>query len=163
MIRNIKYEMEKTLIAFLAALSLIACQTNKPSDPGSEAKLQFHKWSPTPPMGWNSWDAYGPTVVESEVKANADYMAKYLKKYGWEYIVVDIRWYVENDKSGGYNEDDPIYVLDDYGRLIPALNRFLRDSARGSGICMALLQENPGYRNTIIPCFSYMLHGILIL
>jgi len=29
----------------------------------------------TPPMGWNSWDCYGTTVTEAEVKANADYMA----------------------------------------------------------------------------------------
>ena len=75
-------------------------------------------------MGWNSWDCYGPTVFEYEVKANADYMAKYLKKYGWEYIVVDIRWYVENDKSHGYNEKDAIFVMDEYGRFPPALNRF---------------------------------------
>ena len=61
--------------------------------------VDFHEWAPTPPMGWNSWDCYGPTVTEAEVKANADYMAKYLKNYGWKYIVVDIRWYVANDKS----------------------------------------------------------------
>ena len=30
----------------------------------------------TPPMGWNSWDCYGTTVTEAEVKANADYMAQ---------------------------------------------------------------------------------------
>ena len=29
----------------------------------------------TPPMGWNSWDSFGTTVTEAEVKANADYMA----------------------------------------------------------------------------------------
>ena len=55
-------------------------------------------------MGWNSWDCYGPTVREKEIKSNADYMAKYLKEYGWEYVVVDIRWFVENTKSGGYNQ-----------------------------------------------------------
>lgn len=82
-------------------------------------------------MGWNSWD-YGPTVVEDEVKANADYMAKYLKKFGWQYIVIDIRWYVENDKSGGYNEVDPRYVMDEYGRYLPALNRF-PSAANGKG------------------------------
>ena len=86
--------------------------------------LEFHKWAKNPPMGWNSWDCYGPTVVESEVKANTDYMAKNLKKFGWEYIVVDIRWYVENDKSGGYNQTNPVYVMDEYGRLMPAINRF---------------------------------------
>jgi alpha-galactosidase len=92
----------------------------------------FHQWAAAPPMGWNSWDCYGPTVVESEVKANADYMAKYLKKAGWEYIVVDIRWYVGNDKAHGYNENDPDYVLDGYGRFQPAINRF-PSAAGGKG------------------------------
>lgn len=84
----------------------------------------FQSWAQTPPMGWNSWDCYGPTVEEHEVKANADYMAKNMKKHGWEYVVVDIRWFVENDKAGGYNQTDPIYVLDEYGRYMPAVNRF---------------------------------------
>lgn len=92
----------------------------------------FHNWAATPPMGWNSWDCYGPTVVESEVKANADYMAKNLKKAGWEYIVVDIRWYVGNDKAHGYNETNPDYVLDQYGRFQPAVNRF-PSAAGGKG------------------------------
>ncbi len=83
-------------------------------------------------MGWNSWDCYGPTVTEQEVKVNADYMAAHLKKYGWEYIVVDIRWYVENTKTHGYNEKNPIYSMDDYGRYIPAVNRF-PSSADGKG------------------------------
>ena len=43
-----------------------------------------------PPMGWNSYDYYDTTVTEADIKANADYMAKYLKPFGWEYIVVDI-------------------------------------------------------------------------
>jgi len=80
--------------------------------------------APTPPMGWNSWDCFGPTVMEEEVKANADYMAKHLLPFGWEYIVVDIRWYVENDKAHGYNETDAIFSMDDYGRFLPAVNRF---------------------------------------
>ncbi len=88
------------------------------------ANGEFKKWAKTPPMGWNSWDCYGPTVQEHEVKANADYMAKYLRKYGWEYVVVDIRWFVENDKAGGYNQTDPRYVMDEYGRYLPAVNRF---------------------------------------
>ncbi|MDR2389100.1 MAG: glycoside hydrolase family 27 protein [Tannerellaceae bacterium] len=86
--------------------------------------VDFRQWASVPPMGWNSWDCYGPTVEEHEVRANADYMAEHLKAYGWEYIVVDIRWFVENDKAGGYNQTDPRYVLDGYGRYLPALNRF---------------------------------------
>lgn len=88
------------------------------------AEGEFKEWAKTPPMGWNSWDCYGPTVEEHEVKANADYMAENLKESGWEYIVVDIRWFVENDKAGGYNQTDPRYVIDEYGRYQPAVNRF---------------------------------------
>ena len=46
----------------------------------------------TPPMGWNSWDSYGTSVTEAEVKANAAYMAAKLKQHGWRYVVVDIQW-----------------------------------------------------------------------
>ncbi len=84
-------------------------------------------------MGWNSWDCYGPTVTEAEVKANADYMAEKLKQHGWEYIVVDIRWFVENDKAGGYNQTDPIYSMDQYGRLLPAVKKF-PSAANGNGL-----------------------------
>lgn len=96
------------------------------------AQSDFRQWAQTPPMGWNSWDAYGPTITEPEVKANADYMAAKLKSYGWQYIVVDIRWFVENDKAGGYNQTDPRYVLDEYGRYLPAVNRF-PSAAGGKG------------------------------
>ena len=128
----INTDMKKLLVAFLALQVIIACQTKNPSGTVSEAELPFHRWPPTPPMGWNSWDCYGPTVVESEVKANADYMAKNLKKSGWEYVVVDIRWTVENDKSGGYNQTDPVFTMDEYGRFTPAVNRF-PSAAGGKG------------------------------
>ena len=78
--------MKKQFILFLALQIIIACRTYNPSDAGSETKLLFHEWAPTPPMGWNSWDCYGPTVVENEVKANADYMAAHLKKFGWNIL-----------------------------------------------------------------------------
>lgn len=77
----------------------------------------------TPPMGWNSWDCYGASVRESEVRANAEYMAKNLKEYGWEYIVVDIQWYEPNASSAEYNKDAEL-IMDEYSRLMPAVNRF---------------------------------------
>ena len=116
------------VISFLGAMT--SCHTEKKPEPF--AKGEFKNWAQTPPMGWNSWDCYGPTVEEPEVKANADYMAEKLKDYGWEYIVVDIRWFVENDKAGGYNQTDPRYVIDEYGRYQPAVNRF-PSAANGKG------------------------------
>lgn len=95
-----------------------------------QSALAQQNLAPRPPLGWNSWDAYGTTVTEAEVKANADYMAKYLLKYGWNYVVVDIQWYEPNAKAGGYRENAEL-ILDDYGRLLPAVNRF--PSANGKG------------------------------
>lgn len=85
----------------------------------------------TPPMGWNSWDCYGPTVREDEVKANADYMAEHLLKFGWDTVVVDIQWYEPNAKSHGYRPNAEL-VMDEYGRLLPAVNRF-PSAANGAG------------------------------
>ncbi len=77
--------------------------------------------APTPPMGWNSWDAYGETVSESDIKANAAWMAEHLKSYGWEYVVVDSGWYVTNH-SAGNNAAAAEFSLDEYGRYTPAVN-----------------------------------------
>jgi len=87
--------------------------------------------APTPPMGWNSWDSYGTTVREEQVKANADWMAEHLAKYGWKYIVVDIQWYEPNAQGHDYKPGAPL-SMDDYGRLMPAINRF-PSAANGAG------------------------------
>ncbi len=81
-----------------------------------------------PPMGWNSWDCYGAAVTEAQVMQNAEYMAKHLKSCGWEYVVVDIQW---SSPTAVNHEYEPFAELcmDEYGRLIPAENRF--PSAKG--------------------------------
>lgn len=76
-----------------------------------------------PPMGWNSWDCYGAAVTEDIVKANADYIAKYMKDFGWEYVVVDIQWYQPTASSHAYEPFSDVR-MDEYGRLLPAVNRF---------------------------------------
>src|SRR6202161_969431 len=97
------------------------------------AKLFASDPSPAaaPPMGWNSWDSYGTTVREAQVKANADWMAEHLAKYGWKYIVVDIQWYEPNAQGHDYKPEAPL-TMDKYGRLMPAVNRF-PSSANGAG------------------------------
>ena len=82
-------------------------------------------------MGWNSWDSYGTTVREEQVKANADAMARDLARHGWQYIVVDIQWYDPNAQGHDYAPGAKL-VMDEYGRLQPAVNRF-PSSAGGRG------------------------------
>ncbi len=87
------------------------------------------------PMGWNSYDYYDTAVREEQVKANADFMANYMKDSGWEYIVVDIQWYA---KAAGTMRKEHQYipfgdlVMDEYGRLCPDVDRF-PSAAGGKG------------------------------
>lgn len=83
------------------------------------------------PMGWNSWDCYGAAVTEEIVRKNADFMAKNLKQYGWEYIVVDIQWYEPSATTHDYHPFAPI-CMDEYSRPLPAENRF-PSSKNGQG------------------------------
>lgn len=83
----------------------------------------YRKFVKTPPMGWNSWDCFGAGVNEKQLIENADYMAKYLKPYGWEYIVCDIQWYEPKARDNDYFNFTPLNI-DEYGRLMPAENRF---------------------------------------
>jgi alpha-galactosidase len=84
-----------------------------------------------PPMGWNSWDSYAETISESDIKANAVWMAEHLKSYGWEYIVVDEGWYVTNH-STETNGGTPEFSLDANGRYIPAANS-IPSAEQGAG------------------------------
>jgi alpha-galactosidase len=47
----------------------------------------------TPPLGWNSWNCWGPDVTQKNVIASAKAMVdKGLQNYGWTYINMDDGW-----------------------------------------------------------------------
>lgn len=97
----------------------------------AQSRVDAPSLAATPPMGWNSWDSFGTTVKEQDVKANADWFAQNLKRYGWEYVVVDMEWFVTNPRASG-NSTSSQFSMDGYGRYIPAENRF-PSSANGAG------------------------------
>ena len=83
----------------------------------------YLSWAPTPPMGWNSWDCFGAGVWQTNVIANAEYMAGNLKSHGWNLITIDIQWYEPLAHSTAYRRD-AVLESDPNGRLLPAPNRF---------------------------------------
>jgi alpha-galactosidase len=101
------------LVSFLAVSSLSHAQT----------------LAPTPPMGWNSWDAYGWTIDEADFKANASVLAG-MKEFGWQYAVIDEGWYMAD--VNGANLEAKKYLWNGNGILIPVENRF-PSSANGAG------------------------------
>ncbi len=111
----------------------LTCNSPKPQLP------VWKTWADTPPMGWNSYDAYHAAVTESQFKQIVDTLAKKYLPYGYEYAVVDFCWY--NPGPEGWNPDNwstfierqdwnedgsysPVLSMDEYGRFLPAENRF---------------------------------------
>ena len=106
----------------LAAAALLSLTAATPDSPAAIAA--------TPPMGWNSWDSFGESVSEADVRANAKWMAEHLKNSGWQYVVVDMGWYVTNH-SAGSNAETAQFSLDEFGRFTPAVNN-IPSAAQGA-------------------------------
>ena len=92
------------------------------------AEPSFWHWASTPPMGWNSYDAWGTSVTEDQTLANARYMQQHLLSHGWQYIVIDARWYDSvsptDDRAFNRERAGAQLFADAFGRLLPATNRF---------------------------------------
>ena len=131
----------KKLIVLLCGLALSLCHMN-----AQESDIAtFRTWAMTPPMGWNSWDCYYSSVTEKEVLQNAQYLVDNdLVRHGWEYVVIDIRWYCNHPSLGGgnYNQNGTQdYVLDEYGRYLPSPTRFPSCMKDGKNIGFKALAE----------------------
>lgn len=89
----------------------------------AQTTKNYHAWATTPPLGWNSWDCFGTTVTEKQIKEQADAMAKYLLPSGYNYLTVDIQWYEPESKRHDY-DPKAVLTMDEYGRLTPGLKKF---------------------------------------
>ena len=76
---------------------------------------------PSPPMGWNSWDAYGLTINEADYRANTEVLAS-VRQFGWQYSVIDEGWYMQDPFADTVEARK--YVWDENGILIPDPVRF---------------------------------------
>ncbi|MCG8697491.1 MAG: glycoside hydrolase family 27 protein [Bacteroidales bacterium] len=100
---------------------------------------KHHSWLQKPPMGWNSFDAYGSRINEKEFKDHVDFMAEKLLPHGYNYAIIDYIWY--HDEPGNWNnpkrrfghpdlrvDKDGLPLddmnMDEYGRLLPSPVRF---------------------------------------
>lgn len=63
-------------------------------------RLYDDAYSPSAPIVWSSWPSYYESVTEKDIVRNAQWIAENLKRYGFEYVVLD----------DGYDR------LPDYGR-----------------------------------------------
>jgi alpha-galactosidase len=70
----------------------------------------------TPPLGWNSWNAWGHKVNQDNVLASARAMVeKGLARYGWTFINMDDTW--QGERGGEFNAIQPNKKFPDMKKL----------------------------------------------
>ena len=63
----------------------------------------------TPPMGWNSWNTFGPNISETLIMEIADAMVeKGYKDAGYEYVVIDDGWQLRERGENGISKGNKI-------------------------------------------------------
>ncbi|HUQ41016.1 MAG TPA: glycoside hydrolase family 27 protein [Candidatus Limnocylindrales bacterium] len=69
--------------------------------------VQSDGLAPTPPLGWNSWNRFGPFVSEQLVLETADAMvASGMRDAGYRYVVIDDAWHASvRDVNGDLTEN----------------------------------------------------------
>jgi alpha-galactosidase len=97
----------------------------------AQTNPDYWQFASKPPLGWNSWDIFGTTVTEQQVKEQADSMAVNLLPSGYNYLTVDIQWYEPESKGHSYDPNSAL-TMDEYGRLTPGLKKF-PSAANGKG------------------------------
>jgi len=64
--------------------------------------------APTPPMGWNSWNAFEVDIDESKIRAIADAMVSSgMRDAGYTYLVLDDGWMAPERDENGHLMADP--------------------------------------------------------
>ena len=96
------------------------------------AAAQQPEVAAVPPMGWNSWDAYGLTITEPQFRDNVEVLKAKLLPYGWRYAVIDEGWYFENPQDRSTPEKLH-YAIDAFGRYVPVPERFPSAAKPGGG------------------------------
>lgn len=103
--------MRPTVVLFVTALLTPRAMAGEPL-------------APTPPMGWNSYDAYAIYAHEQACYDNLKTFVETFKPLGYEYFVIDGGWFNEYDFVPGTMFPTSRYGhttnIDEYGYYIPS-------------------------------------------
>ena len=132
---RLKSALVATLLLGLQPAFTLAQTTQTPPKAIPAATL-----APRPPMGWNSWDAYGLTITEPQFRDNVNVLATILKPYGWQYAVIDEGWFLKNPLDL-HKTEKVVYELDANGRYNPVPERFPSAMVNGRNLGFQALGE----------------------
>lgn len=89
------------LCAALFISTSVLAQRDLPEGPKNEPELAL-----TPPMGWNSWNAFRLRISDALIRAQAAALVRSgMKAAGYQYIVIDGGWEGYHDSKGIFHSD----------------------------------------------------------
>ncbi|MGA5821557.1 glycoside hydrolase family 27 protein [Kitasatospora sp. NPDC094028] len=101
--------MRKPWVAALAAVLSVAPFAVAPAAGAPVAASAGAALAPTPPMGWNDWNAFGCKVDEQLVEQSADAIVDTgLKAAGYQYVNIDDCWMSGERGADGSLVPDPV-------------------------------------------------------
>ena len=89
----------------------------------------------TPPMGWNSWNAFGREVSDAKVRGAADALIDLgLADFGWSYVLVDDGWQVKADASGPRRDAHGVQLTNERFPDMAALAGYIHSKGLKAGL-----------------------------
>jgi alpha-galactosidase len=123
--------MNRRQFAATLAGAALAAQARSARASGSEPRAAV--LAATPPMGWMSWNQFGPEISETLLREMADTMVSTgMQKAGYRYLCIDDLW------QGGRGRD---------GRLFPEPKRFpngikaVADYVHSKGLALGIYSD----------------------
>jgi len=90
--------------------------------------------APTPPMGWNSWNAFEKDIDEGKIKAIADAMVTSgMRDAGYTYLVLDDAWMASRRDEDGRLVADP--------EKFPSGMKAIGDYIHGKGLKFGIYED----------------------
>jgi len=142
------------LVGLSMCMSSCSHEKEIPQDVGTNARLgsgrnasALHRYqnelARTPPMGWNSWNAFHGDIDEQKIRGIADAMVESgMRDAGYTYLVIDDGWMADKRTREGQLTPDPnkfpggIKALSDYIHRKGLKFGLYQD--RGHSTCMRL-------------------------
>lgn len=93
---------------------------------GDKTSMSITDLTPTPLLGYNSYQSYQTYMHEDEAHATIDVMAEKFLPFGYNYFVIDDGWQVEAELYEGttYPKKDLGLAIDEYGLQEPSTTYF---------------------------------------
>jgi len=107
----IGYALAKALLAESdpSAVDRLEQELQTPTSETRSASSHSTLLAPTPPMGWNSWNAFKKDIDEAKIRAIADAMvASGMRDAGYTYLVIDDAWMAKERDANGRLQADPV-------------------------------------------------------